>query len=286
MYISLENLSLALNIITFIFLFACIGLAVFRKNAPHLACLALVIAVISLMTKYYINADYVDYSELGTPAQFGQLGDYFGGMLNPVFGFLTVILLLTSIKEQRNANNLFQRAEHISINKSEIKEGIDIYNKNLDEILKQDVFQHDPEGYPKISFKNIVNLGTQKDDNNSRIGELRGKIRYVMDCHQNGDNEKLRIFVEKNDDKVILRENALIVNMCADIRSIIATIRRGNIDLINLEETEFLLQVRKKAYISTLVEWSNLKLISRSELKVFIEECNSITMKKLKVIIR
>lgn len=234
----------------------------------------------------YLTSPNVDSGTRGGPEEFGQFGDMLGGTLNPILSFITIILLIHSLKEQRSANELFQRAEHIAVNKSEIKDGLETYNKELNEILDEDVFQHESDGLPKISLMSIVKWGNQESFKKTRMGELRKKILYAMDCHQNSKNKELQVFVENNDDQNTRQEHALIVNKCADIRSLIATIRRGNLDLINLEETQFLLSVRKKSYTSTLVEWSNLKLISNIELKVFIDECNEITMKKLKAIVK
>ncbi|MGL4476173.1 MAG: hypothetical protein ACRCT7_17220 [Shewanella sp.] len=40
--------------------------------------------------------------ELGNQEQFGQFGDYLGGVLNPILGFATVVLLVVSLKLQMN----------------------------------------------------------------------------------------------------------------------------------------------------------------------------------------
>jgi uncharacterized membrane protein len=59
------------------------------------------LGLIGLLIAFYMNASNIDYEDFGTPAQFGQLGDYFGGILNPIFGFITIMLVLHSARLQR-----------------------------------------------------------------------------------------------------------------------------------------------------------------------------------------
>lgn len=48
----------------------------------------------------YATSPSVDVFTRGGPAEFGQFGDMIGGLLNPIFGFITVVLLLRSLKVQ------------------------------------------------------------------------------------------------------------------------------------------------------------------------------------------
>lgn len=48
----------------------------------------------------YRFSDYVDTQHLGNHEIFGQFGDYIGGVLNPIFGFMTVFLLIRSLSHE------------------------------------------------------------------------------------------------------------------------------------------------------------------------------------------
>lgn len=39
-----------------------------------------------------------------SPDAWGQLGDYLGGVINPIFGFITIVLLIQSLKLQNQSN--------------------------------------------------------------------------------------------------------------------------------------------------------------------------------------
>ena len=53
--------------------------------------------------------------QLGNQELFGQFGDYLGGVLNPILGFATVVLLVVSLKLQMNELTL-TRQELIAAN--------------------------------------------------------------------------------------------------------------------------------------------------------------------------
>lgn len=68
--------------------------------------------------------------------QYGQLGDFIGGILNPAFGLLTVVLLLLSIKEQRNSNEIIKKSEHKAQHKDATISMVDRLIKTHYELLK------------------------------------------------------------------------------------------------------------------------------------------------------
>jgi hypothetical protein len=74
---------------------------------------------------------------IGNQEELGQFGDFIGGILNPFFGFLTVLSLLNSIKEQRHPNSPLKEDEKVSSNKNQVVQAIDCYNEKLEHLLKE-----------------------------------------------------------------------------------------------------------------------------------------------------
>lgn len=63
--------------------------------------LSTVIFTLGSLAIFYLSSNKIDNTSLGDTAAFGQLGDYVGGILNPIFGFITILLLIHNLKTQR-----------------------------------------------------------------------------------------------------------------------------------------------------------------------------------------
>lgn len=63
-------------------------------------------ATIILAMTTYINSDHVMINKIGDQEKLGQFGDFVGGILNPIFGFITVILLITSLNFENKKSSL------------------------------------------------------------------------------------------------------------------------------------------------------------------------------------
>lgn len=64
-----------------------------------------IILVLVVFLSYVYNFYYVlDYEISDDPSNWALLGDYFGGVLNPLLSFVTLILLVKSLSLQNNAN--------------------------------------------------------------------------------------------------------------------------------------------------------------------------------------
>ena len=71
-------------------------------NKYIVAALAAIFMVLtSYIVKFYLILGYEFSSKQD---EWGQLGDYAGGMLNPIFGFISVVLLIKSLTLQNEAN--------------------------------------------------------------------------------------------------------------------------------------------------------------------------------------
>lgn len=74
-------------------------------NQKKAKCLAIVVISIVPIT-YFIRFGLVLKMPLsGDQAVWGQLGDFLGGVINPVLSFITILLLLESLKYQNDAND-------------------------------------------------------------------------------------------------------------------------------------------------------------------------------------
>jgi len=70
------------------------------NNLINRISLFVVIGVIIVISTYMIQFVYSKGYDLGGTTAFGEFGDYIGGILNPLLGFATVILLIYSIRLQ------------------------------------------------------------------------------------------------------------------------------------------------------------------------------------------
>jgi uncharacterized membrane protein len=71
---------------------------------------------VSLLLLYFINF----HGGWGDKGDFGSFGDYFGGILNPIFGFATVGLLIWSLRLQMN--ELALSRQELSLTRQELAE--------------------------------------------------------------------------------------------------------------------------------------------------------------------
>ncbi len=194
-----ENWTTYLGIASFLSALACIAtININKKDLAALGFLFLVISATSIMTLFYINAKNVGYPDLGTPAQFGQLGDYFGGILNPIFGFLTVILLLQTYKLGREDTKRESRKTTRDELKSIIRDFSTLIEKRKNEKVFKFTGMHETDSLINLYISNVdqysqglndllqVIVNTQNldiDDVNYRTDKL--KYRAMLDMRSN-----------------------------------------------------------------------------------------------------
>lgn len=78
------------------------------KWAVPLAILAIIVAAM-----FYL-AQFSGYEFSADPEDWGQLGDYMGGLVNPILGLITVVLLVTSLQQNQLALKQAQREIQMS----------------------------------------------------------------------------------------------------------------------------------------------------------------------------
>lgn len=91
------------------------GLNTFNRLVLILVSIA-VFSIILLLTLYMYNFMATGSADQGA---FAQFGDYIGGVLNPIFGFLTIVLLIYSIRVQ--AQELRIANEELGLAREEMK---------------------------------------------------------------------------------------------------------------------------------------------------------------------
>lgn len=60
--------------------------------------------IIVLLTLFFLNFRKYDISQ--SPTEWGQFGDYMGGLLNPLFGLISVVLIAATLRSQTQAAKL------------------------------------------------------------------------------------------------------------------------------------------------------------------------------------
>lgn len=78
-----------------------------------------VIAFVAAMVAVCTYAFFFHLQEIGGPEQWGQFGDYFGGVINPIIGLVTVILIVITLKVTRDEakstrNEMDAQLKHLS----------------------------------------------------------------------------------------------------------------------------------------------------------------------------
>lgn len=87
-------------------------------NLSEKKIIAFVLLCILVVSGTYIF-NFYNYDFSKNPEQWGQLGDYFGGFLNPIFGFTTIFILIATIGIQNE--QLKASREELSLTREELK---------------------------------------------------------------------------------------------------------------------------------------------------------------------
>lgn len=111
--------------------------------------LAITIIVVAVIY-FYLTSPNVDAGNWGGPEEFGQFGDMLGGILNPVFGFLTVILLIRTFKLESSKTSLERKLK----NKEELLKLLDQAKSDNKRLIETSNFSNN-EGTHDESFANI-----------------------------------------------------------------------------------------------------------------------------------
>jgi uncharacterized membrane protein len=121
---------------------------------PVFALVAIIIILFIYFSKYH--------GDLADQAVFGAFGDFVGGLLNPVFTFLTILLLIYSINfqmdelkltrnelktsavelaESNNIGSLNLERQIVTVNAQTVRVQLQVINKELNNIMSTEVYR-------------------------------------------------------------------------------------------------------------------------------------------------
>ena len=112
------------------------------KYFPYVA-----IPIAILMLAAYL---YNFHGGFGDQSDFGAFGDFFGGILNPMLTFLTILLLLRQLRLQRSELNATAK---------ELRATAEIHEENMKHSRAVDIYEKTYEKYSKAiqNFNNSLN---------------------------------------------------------------------------------------------------------------------------------
>lgn len=214
------------------------------KRIWIIAALAVSISLITLIALYLSSPNVVTRS-LGGPEEFGQFGDMIGGVLNPIFGFLTVILLIQTYNIAHSDNLKESRKSA----RDEIKLMITEFSELLEKRKNERVFALSA-AERRTSLVRICNLS--------------------YDTHQKELVNLLQIITDEPDldlDDVKHRKNKIEISSMLDMRLTIVHVIELYLSLIDKNENDTLnaftfirlddfLYTQKNHFLITQAEYS------------------------------
>lgn len=185
------------------------------------------VSVITILMIIYATSPSIDLFTRGSTAEFGQFGDMVGGILNPIFGFITVMLLLRSLSVQHNDlehNKLLRNLESLT---NLLNEHSRLFNEKMDaEALLDD------EG--RYSYRSaFINLSV--DFSQDRSIETIKKADAIVESFEAGSPNN---FINYHITDIISSSNIVISTYC---------------HLIDLEEFRYI----KAVYASRLLQFTH-----------------------------
>ncbi|MFZ5579889.1 MAG: putative phage abortive infection protein [Pseudomonadota bacterium] len=100
-------------------------------------------------------------------SRWGQTGDFFGGILNPVFGFLSVLALVLTLRQNQKA--LQQNQEALEDSRIELSRSADALAKQVDHLERQ-AFQ--------VTYFELLKLLSEVVDSNVYVKKTRGRSAF------------------------------------------------------------------------------------------------------------
>lgn len=154
------------------------------------ALIAFFLVLASYFIKFYVLLGY-DFSI--KPEEWGQLGDYVGGMLNPIFGFISVVLLIKSLTLQNEANENLR---------DELKENKKTEKLRSFENLFFNMINSQKELFNSFEIEFISNGKSFKKNGVDAVIEIENRIEIIRSYSKN--DGAVRRFLEYVDstDKV------------------------------------------------------------------------------------
>ena len=113
--------------------------------------------IIIVIIAYFFLLYFIDSDKLGTT------GDYFGGILNPILAFLSLMALLKTISIQ--SKELKNSREELRLTREELAKSAEAQEKSA-QIFEQQRFENTFFSLLETLNSNIINIGEQRKINN------------------------------------------------------------------------------------------------------------------------
>ncbi|ELK1816759.1 hypothetical protein RUV71_001881 [Vibrio cholerae] len=197
------------------------------------------IAAIALAwLSYWFNFSYLHSYEISTdPGDWGVLGDFLGGVLNPILTFFTIVLLVSSLSLQRESNDQLK----LEIEKSEHFEKVRAFESRFFNMI-------DSQKVLFESFK-LVFLNNNLPDvkySSSAVSELEDIIIQLKKA--NASVAQIKNAIESLDDNDAIY--SVTRTFCIIVKTIDAKIS---------QENGFTL-IEKKEFYETLINFTDYSL--------------------------
>lgn len=108
-----------------------------------------------------------------TPEKWGQLGDFFGGVLNPVIGFVTLILLLVTITQNQKA--LEYNSQELELTRNELSDSKKALQQQVVILATQ---SFNSTFFHMVSFLNDSSSNIRYESTEENIKNIKGKKAF------------------------------------------------------------------------------------------------------------
>lgn len=236
-----------------------------KINRETILVIISILALVALITIVaYVFFDKVTYGQSGNVGSFGQSGDYFGGILNPIFGFLTVVLLLLTLNLQRKSNGSTELKNQILVYESIINNRLKDFEEIKTTELLNDLHKefHDINLHKPDTFY-IANVNPKALNNSARI-TIGVQAEKIYSDEQSTPYVRRRSVTDAyslNNYNVIWRARKAI----KDIRDI-------SVELVKISNDKFYKDYQRSKYYEFVVECSSYGLITVHEMATSFTE--------------
>ena len=229
------------------------------------------IAIILIFTIYFSKYN----GELGDQAMFGAFGDFVGGLLNPIFTFLTMMLLIFSIRFQIN---------ELKLTREEMIRTRDVHDKNVSQSSNSAIIPYALDSVKKLEdeFNKFVDeeICIEFDaSDNSKTKKMRFRsLSAVGQWNKSNQIDKLDHFVDYERAKwkrICLHENRVVA--IYDIRRyLISGIYPLSRDLAEVYEIIYKSDAPTFLYLSSFAKTYRVldKIVSKINRDTFLNNYN------------
>lgn len=208
------------------------------------------------------------------PERLGQLGDFLGGTLNPIFGFATVCLLLWSVFIQRKELSLTrdELSKSASALEKQFKLSLDEYNrKQLDEVLLNLDKKHEEIATQKFDGLELTYSGAGQTVSAVQVSNIHSILKFTRKKNNNIEELIERINDPLNGDKFRHQKNIM-----DDFVKITDEIFATHIELMKVTHLRAIKLKIKENAEERLTNARSIFLITEEELKAKFEQIDQL----------